>query len=102
MVPLLADGQTVEIAGARRYRPGDVIAFASADGGLVVHRVIGYRPRRGRLLLQTRADASGRLDPPVEPARVLGRVRGPRVAVRDRVRALWRFARLGLGGRLPR
>ena len=101
MVPLLTDGQRVEVKAARRYWPGDVIAFSSPTGELVVHRVIGYRSRRGRVVLQTRADASGTLDQPVAPARVLGRVEGLRVGAGARLRALWRFARLALGGHLP-
>lgn len=102
MRPLLDEGQAVEIRQARRYWPGDVVAFPSPAGRLVVHRVIGYRPRRGRLWLQTRADASGTLDPPVAPRRVLGRVLGVAVPARDRLRALWRFGRLWAAGQLPR
>ncbi len=102
MRPLLVDGQAVTVAGARRYRPGDVVAWTAASGGgLVVHRVIGYRWRGGRPCLQTRADASGTLDPPVDPERVIGRVVDPPLPAR-RLRNLWRFARLWLGGHLPR
>lgn len=100
MRPLLVDGQGVTVVGARRYRPGDVVAFAAGDGGLVVHRVIGYRSRGGRLFLQTRADASGTLDRPFDPASVIGRVVEPAIAPR-RLRSIWRFVRLWLGGRLP-
>ena len=100
MRPLLVDGQEVTVAGAARYWPGDVVAFASPAGSLVVHRVIGWRRRGGRLLVQTRADDSGTLDPAVDPARVIGRVVDPVVPAK-RLRSLWRFARLRAGGHLP-
>ena len=101
MRPVLEPGREVTVAGSARYLPGDVVAFDSGAGSLVVHRVIGYRWRQGRLVLQTRADASGTLDSPVDPQRVIGRVVEPRVPA-SRLRSLWRFLRLWTGRHLPR
>ncbi|HEY0781001.1 MAG TPA: S24/S26 family peptidase, partial [Thermoanaerobaculia bacterium] len=53
MAPLVVDGGRVEIVAARRYWPGDVVAFAAADGRLSLHRLLGYRPLGGRLAFVT-------------------------------------------------
>jgi len=92
MTPSLADGTTVCVAPARLYWPGDVVAFLSASGRVVAHRVIGYRPTRARLLLWTQADGSATPDAPVPFDRVLGRAE-THVAPGDRAAALVRFAR---------
>jgi Peptidase S24-like len=96
MAPLLADGDRVEVAARRRYWPGDVLAFEGADGRLVVHRLVGYRPGRRGWRLVTWGDAAPAADVPVAAVRVLGRVVGgqgsPRVA---RVSPAWRLRALG-------
>jgi len=91
MTPNLSAGSTVEIAPLRLAWPGDIVAFAAA-GRLVVHRVVGYRPRGRRLDLLVQADVSAIPDAPVPLSRVLGRVRA-RVTLGQRVSALGRFAR---------
>jgi hypothetical protein len=74
MAPLLEDGDRVRIARARLYLPGDVVAFRSGDGRLVVHRLLGYRLHHGRLAGVTRGDAVPQTDPPVPFGELLGRV----------------------------
>jgi hypothetical protein len=101
MAPGIAAGEVVSIEPARAYWPGDVVAFADPAGRLVLHRVIGYRPRRSGLELLTRADAAARADLPLPLARVLGRKRG-RVPLRTRLRALAAFAALALARLLAR
>ncbi len=77
MAPLLADGDRVELAPAGWPLPGDVVAFAAADGRLVVHRVLGYRWAAGGIACLTQGDASPDPDPPVPRRRLLGRVVAP-------------------------
>ncbi len=106
MQPLLRDGDPIEVSMAERYFPGDIVAFWSDTNKMTVHRMIGYRWTRQGLKLQTRADAAGTLDRPISQTRVIGRVLSGRETIRvtlpDRLRAMARFARLLLGGRLPR
>jgi hypothetical protein len=73
MAPRYHDGERVEVAPARRYWPGDVIAFIGADGRLRLHRLLGYRALDGRLAFVTRGDGCDHHDSPVAPGRVLGR-----------------------------
>ncbi|HYG61388.1 MAG TPA: S24/S26 family peptidase [Thermoanaerobaculia bacterium] len=106
MAPRLRDGDRVEIAPARFYRPGDVVAFRNADGHLIVHRLLGYRLRAGRLACVTRGDAAPLPDAPIPFANLLGRVvrvahiarRTPRqaglVTPMDRVRSVLGFLAL--------
>ena len=107
MEPAIPDGTEIVVSPRTRYWPGDVIAFRSAAGELRVHRLIGYRWREGRLLLQTRADASGTLDEPFPKQRVIGRVvaatrAAALVTPRDRLKSVARFVRLRLRGALDR
>jgi hypothetical protein len=103
MEPLLLDGDRVEVAPARVYWPGDLLAFQAADGRLLVHRLLGYRPYAGRLACVTRGDACPHPDAPVPLDRLLGRVRavegrsGLLVSPAARVRAV--LAWLGLAAR---
>ena len=98
------DGHLDLITG--HYWPGDILAFRSASGELRVHRLIGYRRMGGRRLLQMRADATGTLDLPIEPQRVIGKVVGTpqpyTVPAAQRVSALARFMRLRLREMLGR
>jgi hypothetical protein len=79
MEPLLIDGARVKVAPARFYWPGDVIVFRAADGRLLAHRLLGYRPLHGRLACVTRGDGCVVADAPVPLSQVLGRaaVAGP-------------------------
>ena len=104
MAPLLADGDRVEVAPARVYWPGDLLAFQAADGRLLVHRLLGYRPHAGRIACVTRGDACPHPDAPVPLDRLLGRVTavegrggGGLVSPAARVRAV--LAWLGLAAR---
>lgn len=93
MSPAFAPGQRVTVSRRRFLLPGDVAVF-TLDGQLVVHRVLGIHPFRGRLLAQ--GDAAPRADRLVPLADVLGAVRTP-VPLRTRARALARGLRLALG-----
>ena len=91
------------------HKVGDVIAFRAWDGQLVLHRLIGYRPRRDRLDLIAQGDASARPDVPVRRSRVIGRVvanqGSDRMAAprwQDRVRALARYCRVGYSALIRR
>ena len=96
MAPLLADGEQVRVAAARAYWPGDVVVFRAADGRLLAHRLLGYRPHAGGLAFVTRGDACIVHDAPVPPAAVLGRIEAVRPALAGRARALLRFLGLAL------
>jgi hypothetical protein len=91
MAPRLEDQEVVAVAPARWYWPGDVIACLSA-GRIVAHRMIGYRPKEGRLLVLTQADTADAPDSPVALEHVLGRLSAP-VHFRDRSSAVGRWAR---------
>ena len=91
MAPGLEGGATLAVAPARWYWPGDVVACLSA-GRIVAHRVIGYRPKGGRLWVFTQADRAAAPDSPVPLDQVLGRVSAP-VSLRERVSAVGRWAR---------
>jgi hypothetical protein len=100
MAPRLADGARVEIAPARVYWPGDVVAFRSASGSLLLHRVLGYRLHAGRPALVVRGDRCPGPDSPVPLDRVLGRTVAP-LAAGLRFRAALAFLALA-ARRLPR
>jgi hypothetical protein len=74
MLPLLQPGCRVVIAPRRIYLPGDIVAFRSDKGNLLVHRVLGYRPYIFGLYIQTAGDAAPSLDRPIRRADILGRV----------------------------
>lgn len=109
MEPVLRDGERVTVRRRRLYLPGDVLAVCTA-GGLVVHRLLGYRPRRHGWEVWTRADRAPRSDRAVPLGAVLGRVERCRrgrfgVSLRERSGALVHLltaAAAGLGGRVVR
>lgn len=72
MWPLVASGSRVEVEPCppSLVRPGDLVAF-EGDRGVVIHRLI---ERKGDLLV-CQGDARASPDPPVVPAKVLGRAR---------------------------
>jgi hypothetical protein len=74
MAPGFADGERVRIVAARRYWPGDVVAFEGRDGRLRLHRLLAYRLHAGRLACLTRGDGCPCHDDPVPLDRLLGRV----------------------------
>ena len=76
MAPALPDGSTIEVAPRKVYFPGDVVAFATPDGSLRVHRVLGYGYGTSGWRLITKGDNAPWVDPPVAMGRVLGLVRG--------------------------
>jgi hypothetical protein len=104
MAPRLRDGERVEVAPARVYWPGDIVAFETPQGRLAVHRLLGYRLLRWRLACVTRGDRSALADSPVPPGRLLGRTLTP-PPVGERARALLALLAMALGAirrRLPR
>ena len=88
MAPRLRDGDQVAVAPARRYWPGDVVAFHTPQGRIALHRLLGFRLLAGRLVYLTRGDrgAAGP-DTPVPADRLLGRAALP-VSLGERLRAV--------------
>ncbi len=72
MRPLAVDGSRVAIRAPRRIFPGDVVVYRSADGRLLVHRVLGYRIKNRRIEVVTRGDRSSSFDSPVSLNALLG------------------------------
>ena len=75
MRPVLRDGDRVRHvpmtpAGARL---GDVVLRVEPSGP-IVHRVVGWWPARGGWRLLTKGDGALRLDSPLPPAGLVGRV----------------------------
>jgi Peptidase S24-like len=103
MAPRLRDGQRVEVAPARRYWPGDIVAFETPQGRIAVHRLLGCRRLNGRLVYLTRGDRSAMADSPVPPDHLVGRtLTPPAVAERARaVLALLAMALCAIRRRLP-
>lgn len=106
MVPRLRDGDRIAVEPRRHYWPGDVVAFRSLAGPLLVHRLLGPTRRAGTWWLLAQGDALSRPDEPVTWDQVLGRVRwtaaGPATSWGDRVAAASRYLRhvaRGLAGR---
>ena len=105
MAPLAPHGSSVTVSRARLYWPGDVIAFAGAQGEVILHRVIGYRPGQGGLELVAQGDRARSADAAIGAARVIGRVcEGDggvslmKVHLHQRVLAVGRFFRYLLRG----
>lgn len=76
MAPGLADADTVSVAPARMYWPGDVVAYDDGRGGMVIHRVVGYRIGREGLRLVVRGDARDASVETVPVERIIGRAPG--------------------------
>jgi hypothetical protein len=96
MAPRLRDGDRVAVAPARRYWPGDVVAFRTLEGRLALHRLLGYRLVGGRLACVTKGDGCNLPDAPLAPERLLGRAAvAPTWA--ERGRALLSLLALALG-----
>jgi hypothetical protein len=98
MAPVVLAGERVRLERARRYWPGDLIAFRTESGGLRLHRLIGWRPTARGWRLLTQADNADRPDAPVDPREVIGRLvesddRRVRIALAERLRAGGRFLR---------
>ena len=99
MAPLAVSGAPVWVSHRKHYWPGDVLAFRAADGSLLLHRLIGFRPRAAALDLVTQGDSCSRHDVPVRIEDVIGKVSGgdcarelTHVPVTHRLKALFRFA----------
>jgi Peptidase S24-like len=95
MAPRLRDGDRVAVGPARRYWPGDVVAFETAQGVIALHRLLGLRRSAGRLAWVTRGDRCELADTPLPPERLLGRVLAP-PPVGERLRAVAALAGLAL------
>jgi hypothetical protein len=96
MAPRLRDGDRIEVAPARRYWPGDVVAFETPQGRIAMHRLLGYRLLAGSLALVTRGDRCREADAPLAAARLIGRAAVP-ASPADRWRAALAFLSLALG-----
>ena len=88
MGPTFGPGQRLRVVFApNRLRRGDILLFRQGEA-LLVHRLLGRaRPQAGCRRLRTRGDGAAGLDPPLDPALVLGRV----VALEDG--GVWRSFR---------
>jgi hypothetical protein len=95
MAPRLHDGDRVAVAPARRYWPGDIVAFHTPQGRLALHRLLGYRLAAGRLACVTQGDGCSVPDPPLAPERLLGRA-AVRPTARERARAAMALFALAL------
>jgi hypothetical protein len=75
MEPVLLDGDEIEAerVALGDVRLGDLVVVELPGTGLVVHRLL-WRGWRKSASLRTRGDGSRRMDPPVPPAGLLGRV----------------------------
>jgi hypothetical protein len=97
MAPRLRDGDRVVVEPRRRYWPGDVVAFRSLAGPLLVHRLLGPVRRTGSWWVLAQGDARSCPDEPVTWDQVLGKVRdsatGRATTWRDRVTAGSRYLR---------
>ena len=73
MSPIIRDGDRLRIepVQAGQLRQGDIIAYRRG-GRLFVHRYLGRWPDSGAL--RTRGDSHMRVEPPLDPSEVLGRV----------------------------
>ncbi len=69
MHPVIREDDSVHVEPQRDIRVGDVV-LTHADRGLTAHRVIAFR---GETII-TRGDNAPHDDPPLERARVLGKV----------------------------
>lgn len=77
MRPAMNDGDMLLIGevAVSSLRIGDVIAFYSRSfEKTVIHRIIGFRNDGSRRLVITRGDSSSRVDEPVRPEDIIGRV----------------------------
>jgi hypothetical protein len=73
MHPIIRDGDRVRIEPVRadELRAGDIIAYRRG-GRLFVHRYLGRWANSGAM--RTRGDSHSRVEPPLDPSEVLGRV----------------------------
>jgi signal peptidase len=88
MRPMLREGDRVRLAPLTHAeaRLGDVV-LRVAPSGPIIHRVVGWWPSRNGWRLLTKGDGARRLDPPLPPeelaGRVVARVRGGSVRQLD-------------------
>lgn len=101
MSPLVGEGDFVEVSAAKFYWPGDVLAFRSTDGRLLLHRLIGYWRLSSRLGLLTQGDVCTSCEAAFDFDRVIGKVSGGEcsrsliiVPLTHRLWATGRFVRL--------
>lgn len=95
MRPTIDPGSALLVAAHARPRPGEVWAFVTDDGGLVVHRYW----RRNDSGLVFRGDGNDHADAPVRPDQLVGRIDLGRL---DRIRGLARLAAIAVRRRLSR
>jgi len=76
MAPALVTGDVVELhpVNTQQLACGDILYIQDRHCGYYLHRLLRGTRRDGQALLQTRGDNQWRLDCPVAPGQVLGRV----------------------------
>jgi len=72
---MLRDGDRVRLASVTKMnvRLGDVVLRVEPSG-TIIHRVVGWWPSREGWRILTKGDGARRLDPPLPPDRLVGRV----------------------------
>lgn len=75
MVPALYSGVEVNVTRKRIYLPGDIIAFRSQDGTLLVHRLLTIYRKDGIWKALAKPDRSVRSDAAVAIGDILGQIR---------------------------
>ena len=75
MRPMLRDGDRVRLAPVTHAdaRLGDVVLRVEPSSP-IIHRVVGWWPSRDGWRVLTKGDGARRLDPPLPPERLVGRV----------------------------
>lgn len=92
MVPALWSGAEVNVTRKRIYLPGDIIAFRSQDGTLLVHRLLTLYRKDGIWKVLAKPDRSRRSDAAVSISDILGHVR-----VSGGISLICRFRSLSIG-----
>ncbi len=91
MHPTLLDGDRIQLAPATaaETRIGDIV-MRTGGAGPIIHRLVGWWPARNGWRLLTKGDNARRLDVPLSPddlvGRVVARVRGGAVRQLDGVK----------------
>ncbi len=92
MAPVLGNGQLAPVRESFLYMPGDIIVFEADFGQMLVHRLLGYYLRRGKLHFLTQADNASGVDRGISRQRIIGKIQSP-VTFKKRLFSLMRFLR---------
>ena len=76
MFPALKDGDAVMIRNRPIYWPGDILVFRGRKGQILIHRLLGFFPRRTKIDYLTKADAAINPDTSIPYQQIIGKVEG--------------------------